>query len=97
MADAEAPVNMDGGEGEVMQQPVAAGDMAAGGEGIMESTYEQQGVQYAQDTRRRKQPGFVGAPPSSLAALASGKKYLSDPLSPLTPRPNVRHPPPLLY
>jgi len=56
----------------------------------LEATFEQEGVPYegAPTTMRSYRKGFCGAPPSSLAALATGKKYMSDPLTPLTPRPN---------
>uniref|UniRef100_A0A6U2C5Q2 Uncharacterized protein n=1 Tax=Hemiselmis andersenii TaxID=464988 RepID=A0A6U2C5Q2_HEMAN len=57
----------------------------------LESTFEQEGMPYEPGpptTMRSYRKGFVGAPPSSLAALATGKKYMSDPLTPLTPRPN---------
>lgn len=70
-------------------EPIAQEEMAPEGGVAMDGTYEQEGVPYGQITRRTK-AGFVGAPPSSLAALATGKKYLSDPLTPVTPRPNVR-------
>jgi len=33
--------------------------------------------------------GFVGQPPSSLAALARGKAYFIDPYTPFTPRPDT--------
>jgi len=57
-------------------------------EQALDSTYEQVGVPYGAQSTSRKGNGFVGAPPSSLAALANGRKYLSDPLTPVTPRPN---------
>ena len=65
-------------------------------EQALDSTYEQVGVPYGAQSTLRKGNGFVGAPPSSLAALANGRKYLSDPLTPVTPRPNVSQssPPP---
>ena len=43
-----------------------------------------------------REMGFVGQPPSSLAALARGKAYYIDPYTPFTPRPAVSSPPPPL-
>ncbi len=34
--------------------------------------------------------GYVGASPSSLAAMAKGRSYFVDPYTPFTPRPDVR-------
>jgi hypothetical protein len=63
-----------------------------GGDQPMEQSYTYEGQPYVATTRRSKVVGFVGAKPSSLASLTTGKRYLSDPLTPLTPRPNVRKP-----
>jgi len=54
------------------------------------SGYSYEGQPGLGSTRKTKAVinGYVGAPPSSLAALATGKRYLADPLTPLTPRPN---------
>jgi hypothetical protein len=67
-----------------------AGLEGQGGEQPMEQSYTYEGQPYVATTRRSKLVGFVGAKPSSLASLTTGKRYLSDPLTPLTPRPNVR-------
>ncbi len=66
-----------------------AGEVGPGGDQAMEQSYTYEGQPYVATNRRSKVTGFVGAKPSSLAALVTGKTYLSDPLTPLTPRPNV--------
>lgn len=39
--------------------------------------------------RKYKFTGYVGASPSSLAAMAKGRQYFVDPYTPFTPRPEV--------
>lgn len=81
----------DGEEGGEVHSPLQEELQPSHENGIdpMEASYTYDGQPYMATTRRSRAKGFVGQPPSSLAALATGKKYLADPLTPLTPRPNV--------
>lgn len=62
---------------------------AAGNKDQSGSSQGQNETKVEKINSRDKSHGFVGASPSSLAALVTGKAYIVDPRTPFTPKPEA--------